>query len=128
MRESTAIEASDRLDTVIHRLEQLVTVPPRRAFTVALTSPGHEEGAQPWLFVVNATDLDTAYRTLTRLPSYHQWLRDIRAPGADTVSPGDAELVLSESHPGTRPYGAYEDLRDEQAQSPAEPTAPGRLP
>ncbi|OKI09407.1 hypothetical protein A6A06_01485 [Streptomyces sp. CB02923] len=92
---------------------------------MALTGPGHAEGARPWLFVVNATDRDTAYRTLTRLPTYHQWLRDIRTPDA---CPGDAELVADECHPGTSAPGTYIDLRDEQARALAEPAAPGRLP
>jgi hypothetical protein len=70
VRETTAIEASDTLDTVITRLELLAAVPTRRAFTIALTGPGHEEGTRPWLFVVHATGLDDAHRALTQLPSF----------------------------------------------------------
>ncbi|MFD4479434.1 hypothetical protein ACFWPU_25415 [Streptomyces sp. NPDC058471] len=126
-REATAMEASDTLETVIHRLALLAAVPTRRAFTVALTSPDHEAGARPWLFVVLATDLDDAHRTLTQMPSYKQWLQDISPPFASGPAPGDGELVAAESHPGTRAPGSYTDLRHEQARvlaehAPAQPT------
>ncbi|QNA72101.1 hypothetical protein C8250_009450 [Streptomyces sp. So13.3] len=114
-RESTAMEASDTLGIVVQRLALLASVPTRRAFTVALTSPGHEEGALPWLFVVLATDLDDAHRTLSEMPSYKQWLEEI-APLMD----GDGELVAAQSHPGTRAPGSYIDLRHEQARVLAE--------
>lgn len=121
-REETAIEASDALDIVIKRLELLAAIPARRAFTVALTGPGHDEGARPWLFVVHASDLDSAHRILNELPSFQQWLTDITLPGAPGPSPGDAALVAEESHPGTRAPGSYADLRHEQARILAERT------
>ncbi|GCD41852.1 hypothetical protein [Streptomyces paromomycinus] len=55
-------------------------------------------------------------------------MRDNRATDAATVSPGVGRLVISESHPGTRPHGLYNDLRDEQTRCLAESAAPGRLP
>ena len=46
-RHTTAIEASDTLDTVIQRLELLVATPARRAFTIAFKGTGHAEGESP---------------------------------------------------------------------------------
>ncbi|MEU0844006.1 hypothetical protein ABZ370_31645 [Streptomyces sp. NPDC005962] len=132
-RQRTAMEAGDALDTLLERLENLVAVPSRRPFTVAVQGPGHEEGAAAWLFVVTGTSLDDAHRALTRLPSFQQWQADIRPPdGYET--PGDAQLVPGQSHPGTRESGSYIDLRHEQAHAPLRrttspaPASPGPRP
>lgn len=116
VRDATAMEASDTLDVVIKRLELLAAVPTSRAFTLALTGPGHEDGEQPFLFVVHATDLHDAHRTLYELPSFRAWLQDIAASGAPGPSPSETALVPEESHPGTRALGSYNDLRHEQAR------------
>ncbi|MBT2509228.1 hypothetical protein J7I98_25765 [Streptomyces sp. ISL-98] len=126
-RYTTAIEASDTLDTIRNRLERLIAAPAHRAFTIALKGPGHDEGASPWLFVVNATDLDDAHRTLTQLPSYKNWLVDTRAPG-DTDSASNADVVSDHSHVGTRAPGTYLDLRQEQEQILASRTASRSVP
>ncbi|MEU4347049.1 hypothetical protein [Streptomyces sp. NPDC023838] len=137
-RLETALEASDALDTLVAQLELLVADPPRRAFTLALRGPGADEGHLPWLFVVNGADLDDAYQRLSQLPSFHQWLEDVRHPG--TSRQGEENLVPGQSHPGVRGPGTYIDLRLEQARvlarrAPARgsllppappPSAPGR--
>ncbi|WP_367435105.1 hypothetical protein [Streptomyces celluloflavus] len=114
-RQTTAIEASDTLDTVVKRLELLVAAPAHRAFTIALKGPGHAEGANPSLFVVNGTDIDDAHRRLAQLPSFRRWLADIRNPEATGPST-DADVVRDQSHAGTRAPGTYSDLRNEQAR------------
>ncbi|MFF3460321.1 hypothetical protein ACFYXH_39765 [Streptomyces sp. NPDC002730] len=116
VRETTAIEASDTLDTVAKRLELLTAVPARRAFTVALTGPGLQDGERPWLFVVHATDLNEAHRSLTQLTGFRRWLDDTETSSVEAV------LVAEESHPGTRAPGSYLDLRHEQARILAERT------
>ncbi|MCP3821406.1 hypothetical protein NLX86_25910 [Streptomyces sp. A3M-1-3] len=113
-RHDTAIEASDTLDTVITRLHLLTATPARRAFTVAVTGPGHADGERPWLFVVHATDLNDAHRGLVQLPAFQHWLLDTK------TSHDYAVLVPSECHPGTRAPGSYLDLRHEQARILAE--------
>ncbi|MCZ4124178.1 hypothetical protein [Streptomyces sp. H39-S7] len=128
VREATAMEASDTLDVVIKRLELLTALPARRAFTLALTGPGQEDGERPWLFVVLATDLHDAHRTLYELPSFQAWLNDVAAPGAPGPSASDTTLLPEESHPGARAPGSYNDLRHEQARllaqrAPAQPAA-----
>ncbi|MFI8880273.1 hypothetical protein [Streptomyces sp. NPDC055243] len=132
-----AVEASDTLDTTITRLGLLAARPARRAFTVALAGPGYDEGERAWLFVVLATDLDDAHRTLTQMPSHKRWLQDIAPPFASGPAPGDGELVAAESHPGTRAPNSYIDLRHEQAllaeRAPAQlttavPAPPSKAP
>ncbi|PKV84300.1 hypothetical protein [Streptomyces sp. TLI_146] len=113
-RLETALEASDTLDTLVAQLEVLVADPPRRAFTLALRGPGADEGQLPWLFVVNGADLDDAYQKLSQLPSFQQWLDDVRSPG--TSRHGEEDLVAGQSHPGVRGPGTYIDLRREQAR------------
>ncbi|MFD7013930.1 hypothetical protein [Streptomyces sp. NPDC059928] len=81
VRHDTAIEAADTLEDLVAQLDQLVADPPRRAYTLALRGPGHQEGARPWLFVVNATDRDDAHRALTQLPAFQTWLEDTPRPG-----------------------------------------------
>ncbi|MFD7017521.1 hypothetical protein [Streptomyces sp. NPDC059928] len=123
-RRETAIEASDALDSFVAQLEMLVTSPPQRAFTLALRSSGHEEGNAPWLFVVNGTNADGAYDSLTQLPSFRAWLEDTRR--LDTPHDGvlGGDLIADQSHPGMRPPGTYIDLRGEQARIKAERTPP----
>ncbi|MFE9407413.1 hypothetical protein ACFYN0_01210 [Streptomyces sp. NPDC006704] len=121
-RLETAIEASDALDGFVAQLEALVTSPPQRAFTLALRSSGHEEGNAPWLFVVNGTDADDAYDSLTQLPGFRAWLEDTCPPGSSRDGGGD--LIAGQSHPGLRPPGTYIDLRAEQARTQAERTPP----
>ncbi|WP_198358329.1 hypothetical protein [Streptomyces fildesensis] len=120
VREATAMEASDTLDVVIKRLELLTAVPTRRAFTLTLTGPGQEDGENPWRFVVHATDLHDAQRTLYELPSFQAWLKD--AAGPSLAAPA---LLPQESHPGTGAPGSYNDLRHEQARvlAPNQPAA-----
>ncbi|MFE7119833.1 hypothetical protein ACFU99_30885 [Streptomyces sp. NPDC057654] len=128
-RTDTAIEASDALETVTRRLELLAATPVRRAFTVTLTGPGYDEGEAPWLFVVNATGLDDAHQTLTRLPSFQRWLAGNRT--AQTPAPA-VDLLADESHPGVRAPGTYNDLRNEQAaltgRTAASHSAPATAP
>ncbi|NEA60183.1 hypothetical protein G3I60_39990 [Streptomyces sp. SID13666] len=121
VRETTAMEASDTLGVVIKRLELLAAIPTCRAFTLAFTGPGHEDGERPWLFVVHATDLHDAQRTLRELPSFQQWLEDAASPSLNAPA-----LLTEESHPGTGAPGSYNDLRHEQASLPAQraPTQP----
>lgn len=125
VRLETALEASDTLDALVAQLEVLVADPPRRAFTLALRGPGADEGHLPWLFVVNGADLDDAYQNLSQLPSFHQWLEDVRHPG--TSRQGEEDLVPGQSHPGVRGPGTYIDLRLEQARVLAR-RAPARGP
>ncbi|WP_405734904.1 hypothetical protein OG607_41380 [Streptomyces sp. NBC_01537] len=125
-RRSTALEASDVLHTVAARMELLVAVPAHRAFTVALNGPGHAEGASPWLFVVNGTDLDDAHCRLAELPSFRRWLDDIRNPDDSVGTRGDAEIVTGQSHAGVPAPGSYVDLRREQARVLADRTASSR--
>ncbi|MEV5979636.1 hypothetical protein [Streptomyces sp. NPDC052114] len=124
-RLEAAIEASDALDGLVAQLELLVADPPCRAFTLALRGPGADEGHMPWLFVVNGTDLDDAYQKLSQLPSFQQWLENVRHPGAS--SDDEKDLVAGQSHPGLRVPGTYIDLRQEQARVLAG-RAPARSP
>ncbi|MFD9817475.1 hypothetical protein [Streptomyces violascens] len=121
-RLETAIEASDALDGFVAQLEVLVTSPPQRAFTLALRSGGHDEGNAPWLFVVNGTDADDAYESLSQLPSFRAWLEDTHP--LDGPRDGGGDLIADQSHPGMRPPGTYIDLRGEQARIKAERTPP----
>ncbi|MGW5868275.1 hypothetical protein ACWFRJ_39720 [Streptomyces sp. NPDC055239] len=125
-----AVEATDTLNTTITRLELLAARPVRRAFTVALTGPGYDEGARAWLFVVHATDLTDAHRTLLQLPSFRSWLAE--SATSDGIR-SRVDLLAGESHPGTRAPGTYSDLRDEQARTlafaePPLPPAPAPTP
>ncbi|MFB6750627.1 hypothetical protein ACFCX6_06790 [Streptomyces sp. NPDC056353] len=133
-RITTAIEASDHLDTVRSNLARLLGPPEPSSFT--LTFAGHERhtGEAPTSFVVNAMNLDDAARILAGLPTWHEWyLANARAPdgqGADII------YLPEQSHPGLPTRGEYVDLRSEQeAAAPpatgitrtahARPTAPG---
>ncbi|MFE6163137.1 hypothetical protein ACFQ7F_29960 [Streptomyces sp. NPDC056486] len=116
-----AVEASDTLDTTITRLGLLAARPARRAFTVALTGPGYDEGERAWLFVVHATDLTDAHRTLLQLPSFRAWLAE---SATSNGMQSRVDLLATESHPGTRARGTYRDLRDEQARTLAFAKAP----
>lgn len=113
-REDTAIEASDALEIVVKRLELLTSLPQHRAFTVAVSGPGHADGERPWLFVVHATNLDSALQALSQLPGFRRWLDETGTSCTDAVP------VSEESHPGARAPGAYIDLRHEQARILAE--------
>ncbi|MFH9084201.1 hypothetical protein [Streptomyces sp. NPDC017673] len=130
-RITTAIEASDHLDTVRNRLANLLGPPAPGPFT--LTFAGHERhmGEAPTSFVVNAMDLDDAARILAGLPSWHEWyLADAGTPdghGADII------YLPQQSHPGLPTRGEYADLRGEQKTTAlpatgATPTSPARLP
>ncbi|MFF1280652.1 hypothetical protein ACFVY4_07705 [Streptomyces sp. NPDC058299] len=133
-RITTAIEASDHLDTVRRHLARLLGPPEPSPFT--LTFAGHERhtGEAPTSFVVNAMNLDAAGRILAGLPSWHEWyLADAGTPdgqGADII------YLPEQSHPGLPTRGEYVDLRSAQvATAPpatgitrtahARPTVPG---
>ncbi|MEV6723518.1 hypothetical protein AB0M94_21585 [Streptomyces xanthochromogenes] len=137
VRYETAVEAADALDSLAARLELVLTAVPTRAFTIALRSPGHQEGARSTLFVVSGTHLDDAYRSLLHLPGYRRWLEEFDIVGA---TDGSGTYLPAESHPGMRSPGSYIDLRAEQAPAhsartphhaslpPGPPaTGPGRL-
>ncbi|MFF0740579.1 hypothetical protein ACFYVL_09270 [Streptomyces sp. NPDC004111] len=121
-RRETAIEASDALDSLLERLEQLVADPPLRAHTLVVAGPAHAEVDDWYHFVVNATALDDAARTLSQLPTYRQWLDDMR-PGSNEHS-GAPYLSLRRSHAGTPAPGMYWDLRDEQARTAGGQSSP----
>ncbi|WP_433453726.1 hypothetical protein ACQPXS_36275 [Streptomyces sp. CA-142005] len=119
-RITTAIEASDHLDTVRSHLAQLLGPPGPSSFT--LTFAGHERhtGDAPTSFVVNAMNLDDAARILAGLPTWHEWYLADAAPdgqGADII------YLPEQSHPGLPTRGEYVDLRSEQ--EPAAPAATG---
>ncbi|MGW6454380.1 hypothetical protein ACWF94_00375 [Streptomyces sp. NPDC055078] len=122
-RLDTAIEASDTLDLIRNRLEQLVSAPIPGPFTIALNGLERHDGERPSLWVVNGTDLASARQNLTRLPSFRQWLEDTRAPG-DPADRSDVVFIPEESHPGTPPLGSYTDLRHEQNPARTAASAP----
>ncbi|OYP14863.1 hypothetical protein CFC35_10400 [Streptomyces sp. FBKL.4005] len=111
-RITTAIEASDHLDTVRNRLAHLLGPPAPSPFTLTFAGQERYAGEAPRSFVVNAMNLDDAARILAGLPSWHEWyLADAGAPdgrGADII------YLPEQSHPGLPTRGEYVDLRDEQ--------------
>ncbi|MEU1073587.1 MULTISPECIES: hypothetical protein [unclassified Streptomyces] len=111
VRYETAVEAADALDSLAAQLELVLTPRPSRAFTIALRSPGHLEGARSTLFVANDTDLDDAHRPLLELPGLRRWLEEYDVVGA---TDGSGAYLPAESHPGMRAPGSYIDLRAEQ--------------
>jgi hypothetical protein len=113
-RWETALEASDSLAVLVPRLEQLVADPPRRAFTLAVTGPAHDEADDVWLFVVDGADDVDAWRSLSALPAFRQWVEG-EYPTHNGVLQEPA-LVQSRSHAGIAAPGTYTDLRQEQAR------------
>ncbi|MFE1197269.1 hypothetical protein ACFW6E_31645 [Streptomyces olivaceoviridis] len=126
-RITTAIEASDHLDTVRSRLADLLGPPAPRAFTLTFAGQERHSGEAPTSFVVDALNLDDAARILAGLPSWREWyLADAGTPdghGADIV------YLPQQSHPGLPTRGEYADLRGEQktAALPATGAAPTSL-
>lgn len=125
-RITTAIEASDRLDSLLTRLTQLVGPPPRRTYT--LTFAGHErhDGDRPYSFALYAHDLQEALSVVQDLPSFRQW-RDEETHDGPVDSEPAIVLVAEQSHPGLRAPGEYIDLRPEQAAASA-PGTPSPQP
>ncbi|MFJ2739654.1 hypothetical protein ACIO3O_08295 [Streptomyces sp. NPDC087440] len=124
-RRETAIEASDHLDTLVPRLEQLVADPPLRAHTVLVSSSSHAVEDDWRLFIVNATDVPDAVRVLQTLPSYQGWLREEYPLGHYGVDP---QVSLERSYAGAGPSNAGTDLRDEQARLVSVRPAPRSRP
>ncbi|MFG3282096.1 hypothetical protein [Streptomyces sp. NPDC048111] len=112
VRYETAVEAADALNSLVTQLELVLTPRHSRTFTIALRSPGHQEGARSTLFVVNGTDLDDAHRALLQLPGHRRWLEEYDIVGA---TDGSGTYLPAESHPGMRAPGSYIDLRAQQA-------------
>ncbi|MFI5804394.1 hypothetical protein [Streptomyces sp. NPDC051561] len=125
-RWETALEASDTLAALLPRLEQLVADPPRRAFTLAVTGPAHGEADDIWLFIVEGTDVDDAWRALSALRIFRQWV-ELEFPSHHGVQDEPA-LVLSRSHAGFATPGTFTDLREDRVRGAAvrtpDPIAP----
>lgn len=128
-RITTAIEAADRLDTLLNQLGLLTGPPARLPFTVTLAGLERHDGQRPYSFAVYATGLDDALHTLPELPTFQRWLRDVGGPGTEP----DVTLVAEQCHPGLRAPGEFIDLRAEQpaptntpsSTAPSQPAVPG---
>ncbi|MEU9001243.1 hypothetical protein [Streptomyces sp. NPDC048551] len=128
-RITTAIEAVDRLDTLLAQLGRLPGLTAGPPFTVTIAGSERYDGERPWSFALYATGLDDALRTLPELPAFRDWLRE----EAELVGPGaepDVMLVPEGCHPGLPEPGEYIDLRAEQANrpSPAPPNTTAAVP
>ncbi|MEV5506576.1 hypothetical protein [Streptomyces orinoci] len=115
-RISTAIEASDHLDSVMSRLTELVGPPAPQAFTLTFAGRERHIGKAPTSFVVNACDINDAVFVLSRLPSWREWYL---ADAAESDNGADIIYLPEQSHPGLPTRGEFNDLRAEQR--PAEP-------
>ncbi|MCY0954947.1 hypothetical protein [Streptomyces sp. H27-S2] len=128
-RITTAIEAADRLDTLLNQLGLLTGPPARLPFTVTIAGRERHDGERPYSFAVYATGLDDALHTLPELPTFQRWLRDVGGPSTEP----DVALVAEQCHPGLRAPGECIDLRAEQAARtntrsstvPSQPAVPG---
>ncbi|GGZ40563.1 hypothetical protein [Streptomyces poonensis] len=130
-RITTAIEASDHLDTVVQRLADLAGPPAPRAFTLRPAGSERHDGQAPASFVVNAVNLDDAARVLATLPGVLDYYQ---ADAASSEHSADIVYVPEQSHPGlpdpagTSTYGRSRVLR-RLPQRPACPApGPGRRP
>ncbi|MEU0857477.1 hypothetical protein ABZ352_18840 [Streptomyces griseofuscus] len=109
-------EADEFLDSLAARLRELVGPPvPGDTFTLTFAGPERHDGEKPYSFVVNGSDLDDARRTLLHLPFFQNWLCEQIPWEADEGDALDVLFVADQSHPGIPEWGAYNDLRREQA-------------
>jgi hypothetical protein len=109
-RITTAIEASDQLDTVIARLTNLVGAAASGAFTLTFAGRERHDGQGPTSFVVNATSLDDAARVLAQHPDFHDWYQ---ADAAYCEQGADIVYLPEHSHAGLPSRGEFADLRGE---------------
>ncbi|MER7761544.1 hypothetical protein [Streptomyces sp. NPDC097619] len=120
-RTDNSIDTDLFLEDLVAHLRGLVGPPlPGTAFT--LTFAGHD-GEKSYHWVVNGSDLRDAGRTLLRLPSFRQWYAEL-GPHDDGTTPSVA-YVGAHSHRGLPAHDFFNDLRREQADTPA---APGDAP
>ncbi|MYU06133.1 hypothetical protein GTY81_20080 [Streptomyces sp. SID8366] len=106
VRITTAIEASDHLDTVVERLTAMVGAPRPRAFTLTFTGSTPHEDTAPTSFVVTALTLDSALQTLAVLPTWGKWL--------ESAGTEDPVHLPQQSHEGLPAHDRFTDLRGEQ--------------
>ncbi|MFD9248315.1 hypothetical protein [Streptomyces bottropensis] len=120
-RFTNTIAADEFLDGLAGHLRELAGPPvPGEVFTLTFAGSERHDGEQPYCFVVCGTDLDDARRTLTSLPSWKDWYEQQRGwLDPDDQAP-DVVFVADQSHPGLPQWGAYDDLRREQAAALAE--------
>ncbi|MEV0487296.1 hypothetical protein AB0I69_42690 [Streptomyces sp. NPDC050508] len=118
-RFDNTIEADNFLDSLVLHLHDLAGPPvPGDTFTLTFAGPERHDGEQPYAFVLNGADIDDARRQLLDLPFFREWFAE-QAGWDDT--PPDVLYVADQSHPGLPEWGAYNDLRREQAAAvPAE--------
>ncbi|MFG2996587.1 hypothetical protein [Streptomyces sp. NPDC048340] len=126
-RISTAIEASDYLDTLLNQLTLLTGPPVRTPFTVTIASRERHDGERPYSFALYATGLEDALRILPQLPTFQGWLREAAELASEGAEP-DVTLVPEQCHPGLRAPGEYIDLRAEQARTPTPSHTAASLP
>ncbi|MEV1040512.1 hypothetical protein AB0J01_28260 [Streptomyces sp. NPDC050204] len=130
-RSKNTTEAEAFLADLALRLHELAGPPvPGTPFTLTFAGPERHDGEQPYSFVVNGSDLNDAGSTLLHLPFFREWFTE--QAGWDDGTPPDVLYIADESHPGLPEWGAYNDLRREQAaflaaaEQPA--PAPGSAP
>jgi hypothetical protein len=123
-RFDNTIEADEFLGALAAHLRELVGPPvPGTTFTLTFAGPERHDGEKPYSFVVNGTDLDDARRTALNLPSFENWLYEQIPWETDAVEELDVLFIAAQSHPGIPAWGAYNDLRREQAAFLADESA-----
>ncbi|MFB8025937.1 MULTISPECIES: hypothetical protein [unclassified Streptomyces] len=128
-RIGNAIEADTFLYGLVQHLTELAGPPvPGAPFTLTWAGPERHDGKKPYSFVVCASDLDDARRTLVTLPFWRQWYEEQRGWRDPDDQAPDVLFVADESHPGIPGWGAYNDLRREQAAALAETAEAPALP
>ncbi|MFJ2627735.1 hypothetical protein ACIO6T_31115 [Streptomyces sp. NPDC087532] len=139
-RFTNALESDDFLDRLVAHLRELAGPPvPGTPFTLTWAGPERHDGEKPYSFVVCGSDLDDARRTLSALPFWRQWYEERRGWNDSDDQAPDVHFVAAESHPGIPEWGAYNDLRREQATAlsetaeapalpPGRPALPGAAP
>lgn len=125
-RFSNALESEDFLLRLVAHLRKLAGPPvPGTPFTLTWAGPERHDGEKPYSFVVCGSDLDDARRTLVTLPFWRQWYEEQRGWNDPDDQAPDVLFIADESHPGIPEWGAYNDLRREQAEhQAAAPEAP----
>ncbi|WP_329096817.1 hypothetical protein [Streptomyces sp. NBC_01439] len=103
-RITTAIEASDHLDTLLGQISLLIGPPARMPFTVTVAGRERHDGERPYSFALYATGLDDALHALPGLPTFQRWLREAAELAPDSAEP-DVLLVYERCHPGLRAPG-----------------------
>lgn len=120
-RFANALESDDFLDRLIAHLRELAGPPvPGAPFTLTWAGPERHDGEKPYSFIVCGADLDDARRTLATLPFWRQWHEEQRGWDDPDDQAPDVLFVADKSHPGIPEWGAYTDLRREQAAALAE--------